>query len=128
MWTFRGESHGAQAQADRDICDGSRDMKQTSETKSRGEEGGGRAKQSLDKLLNEAKHQLEQETLTKRKVDNNFFGLIKTPILEFIHPGLRCQQLQGAVQEKKLHHGLCRHGPDGGFLQTEFQKRKYYRS
>ena len=128
VWTFRGESHGAQAQADRDICDGSRDMKQTSETKSRGEEGGGRAKQSLDKLLNEAKHQLEQETLTKRKVDNNFFGLIKTTILEFIHPGLRCQQLQGAVQEKKLYHGLCRHGPDGGFLQTEFQKRKYYRS
>ena len=69
VWTFRGESHG---QADRHICDGrdgARDMKQIPETKSHVEEGGGRVKQSLDKLLNEAKHQLEQETLTKRKVN-----------------------------------------------------------
>lgn len=66
VWAFRGDSHG---QADRHICDGARDMKQTTETKSHAEEGGGRAKQSLDKLLNEAKHQLEQETLTKRKVN-----------------------------------------------------------
>ena len=66
VWTFRGDSHG---QADRHICDGARDMKQIPETKSHVEEGGGRVKQSLDKLLNEAKHQLEQETLTKRKVN-----------------------------------------------------------
>ena len=67
VWTFSGDSHG---QADRDICDGTRDMEQIPETKmSHAEEGGGRAKQSLDKLLNEAKHQLEQETLTKRKVN-----------------------------------------------------------
>ena len=69
VWTIRGESH---APASMDTCDGARDMKQTSETKPSVGEGEERVKkQSLDKLLNEAKHQLEQETLTKRKVGNN---------------------------------------------------------
>ena len=68
VWTFRGDSDGP---ADRHICDETRDLKQSPETKSMVEEGGGRCKLSLDKLLNEAKHQLEQETLTKRKVGNN---------------------------------------------------------
>ena len=68
VWTIRGESHAPES---RDTCDGTRDMRQTSETKPSVEEGGERVKkQSLDKLLNEAKHQLEQETLTKRKVVN----------------------------------------------------------
>ena len=72
VWTIRGESHESHAP---DTCDGTRDkrdMRQTSETKPSVEEGEERVKkQSLDKLLNEAKHQLEQETLTKRKVGNN---------------------------------------------------------
>ena len=70
VWTIRGESHSG----DLGICDGPRDKRQSLETKTHVEDGGGRIKPSLDKLLNEAKHQLEQETLSKRKVKEIMFN------------------------------------------------------